>query len=238
MVNSNILTLPFTAAVVFFMIFTYSAEAIIFTNTLSIGDEETTKKYEDIKGGTSEKVASVYSFHQFLNINYEKAGELYRSSGPPGIINVIPSYSYDLEKGEAAVVISAMYSKYDSSYYDGVSWYNAKKSLSYAGYSIEILFDAEYDAYIHITTLDMTDNLMNLLNFLGKIPSFFGTLADLLTFNIKDRTEKNVFPAPVQFVILLFIIPLWILLIIGILPYIIRIVEAIGQLVDAVTPFT
>ena len=222
-------TLPFIAGIAVIMIFTYAAEGILLNDTMSIGSVEQNEKYENIRSfseGSDEQIGTAFSFNQYLNINYAEAKILYDLHGPMSGFVIIPSY--DLDEGKSALMIAVMWHEYDPMAMNGEVWYQIHKNDVYLGNTMEETCGQLYDEYVAAMNWTPLAGVDTLLNFLGSIPSYFGMAVDLLTFNIKGPEGTNVIPAPVQFIILVFMIPLWIILIIGILPYIIRIVEAIG----------
>jgi hypothetical protein len=229
------------------MVFSYVAEAAIFQDVLSIGTSEMNSKYESVTSITGEKIIGIYTFTSFLDINYAQAVALRERHGdslPIGwsgisddIANGLSSFigfdMYDMRRHGVLITNGASYWSFLSSdqpllYYPGANLKAWRSQVT-----------GEYDRYLRVNGYERTaegatqkisrDLLSSSLDFLGRIPSYFGMLTDMLTFNVKDHSGSNVFPGPVQFVILVFMVPLWILLIIGILPYIVRVVEAIGS---------
>lgn len=237
------------------MIFSYAAEGVIFSNALSIGTLEMNQKYEDILSSTGEKIGEVYSFSQFLEINYQYIKDRgFGSYIGPGDVSLKDGLDHwflsylSIGYGGRWVTINGQIYLQTTDYVSGADGYN--RLPEDAALTIDKkLVREHYADYLSQNGYEQTeggtgyqkrqdDIFTSALNFIGSIPSYFGTLADLLTFSVKDHSGANVFPGPVQFIILIFMVPLWILLIIGILPYIISIIEALGKLLDAFTPFT
>jgi hypothetical protein len=243
----SIFTLPFIAGVSFLMIFSYVAEASIFQDSLRIGTSEMNSKYESVTSITGEKIIGIYTFTSFLDINFAAAVALrsqYGDSLPVGWSGL----SDDIEKGLSRFISFDMYDmlRKGVNIVNGATYWSFLSSdqplLYYPGANLRAWrsqVTGEYDRYLRVNGYERTaegatqkisrDLLSSSLDFLGRIPSYFGLLTDFLTFNVKDHSGSNVFPGPVQFIILVFMVPLWIILLIGILPYIVRIIEAIGS---------
>jgi hypothetical protein len=69
------------------------------------------------------------------------------------------------------------------------------------------------------------------IDFLGKIPQSFGKFLEIVSFTIKDTYGSTIIPAPVVVVLNIFFIPMWIVLLVEILPVLAMIIGAIGSLI-------
>ena len=213
------------------MIFTYAAEGIIFLDNERLDSES-------VSSVTS--YASILSFNQFLEKNYDAAMKFIREGGS--------TYSYDLKIGTSFFIIDSMLNYYQVNHFLSVSaWYDSAPAVNAPPRMGKDRIMDQYEIYLSMNGYELKDGAVkkkatnfidDALMFFGKIGEAIGKFFELLTFSIKDHYGANIIPAPVMWVINIFFLPLWIILVIEALPIVVAIVHAIGALLDSVTPLT
>jgi hypothetical protein len=228
--------------VAFIMVFTYFAEGIMFATAGTEDDRFTEYSSRSFQGTTGDYL----TFNEWINIQYTIAYDEKYNNAQQDL------YNYWMQYGVAAWYPIHMMEGFSvpelNHFVDGVDWYENARIVQFTfdiTHSAKIAIKQDdYAYYLHQFGYDLTKDgelapyeagfLESAMNFLGQIPGYFGKFVDLLTFNIKDHYGDTIIPVEIRTVALIFFIPLWIVMVLGILPIIAWIIEAIGNLI----PFT
>jgi hypothetical protein len=211
-------------AIAFIMVFTYSAEAIVFGDTSEI-DKVTTET----------DFGSLMSKETYFNTMYTWSIAVFLNN-TKNYITHFPSDATTEQKRfyfTLSIIPNIFYN-----YKTGVDVYNALPLKTGGILSVQkSQMDELYTAYTLSKgynpdgTVRQQTVFQAALEFLGRIPEAFGKFIEILTFNIKNQDGDNAFPIEVVFVLNLFFIPMWIILSIELLPILAKIIEAIGALI-------
>jgi len=232
----NLFSTSLLFCIAFMMIFTYSAEFIIFSEANDPLEDRLLPKTP---------LDKTY----FLNDAYRVSrfyleGRTFFSSPlvlPKSMSRSYMDYIHLLEHlvNSRTVTLENLY----ITYLTGVEFYDALPiPIGYLGSGLTKQdIDSTYLTYLHENDYDLSGDgsltpiqknlLQQAYDFLKKIPESIGKFFELLTFTIKDKYGINIIPSPVSWVLSMFFIPLQILLFIEILPTLLRIIEAIGALI-------
>lgn len=228
--------------IAFIMIFTYTAESIVFFGLSddNYSYEANIRKYDNFFT-QSQKILSKEGF---LNNGYIVSKDQ--------VLNSTFWHVYHLPAGSSSYIIDFVgfigqyHDKNNNLFIDyktGTEMYN---SLPVDLALFQVLeksnFDSLYNSYLKTNGLEYDkttgglitfkkDLFSSAIDFLGKIPDMFAKIVDLFTFNIKSPSGVNAFPAEMTIILNIFFIPMWIVLSIEILPLIAKIIESIGSLI-------
>jgi len=215
--------------IAFIMIFTYTAEAIIFMDV----DSASSKELETATSGTFKQ--AYLSFIDWLNKNYAEQRQLYYEN--PVIQDVFGHESIHW------LLFGLQYSNHIfERFAKGTDWWNAdettdKQKLSIQTYYKRYLRDFGLDFEEDAGTLSpklkkyQQNFLEQAASFLAKIPEGIGRIWDMLSFNIKDSYGSEIIPGEARIFLNIFFVPMWIILLIEIVPLLAKVIEAIGQLI-------
>lgn len=197
------------------------------------------------------------SFDTFLQFNWEIAYERLEDGDPNG-----PAYQsmgwamhQDVQHHirQARNVNNDLFDEYSG----GPDWFQNDPYLRQGGLVIGALatqpaavIENAYEHYLrlHSLTIDNTTGLSTIRpiekNWLDEvidsalmIPEGIASMIDVATFNFKDKYGNEQIPNDVRAILAVIMAPLWIIMFIGILPYIIAAVDAFAKVLDAIIPF-
>lgn len=219
------ISLKLFGAVAFIMIFTYTATAIIYDDYSYIDS------YEDIDS-TYMQNDVILTFEQWLNKQYDYAYNIH--FGTISSMNYYSNIDYD----DDVVSLMLIYVEFNI-YNNGYDWFLHSPIIDDIviqtfPFTIENICNSHYEDYLDSFDVDSDDMGMidSIMAFLGSIPESFNTFLDIMTFNIPNINGN------VRMILNIFMIPLWLIMIIGIAPFVISAIEAIGRVLDAMTPLT
>jgi len=231
------------------MVFTYTAELVFFADASDLGMTPTQSKLPVSKQSWIDiQWDFAYDKQYSVNTYNTKYGDMPKIKDPDKSQNILDDCQYHVIFTECkSLLITYPYPDYGFKIYSFGSDGSRKDRMSlhltqelddgYAIYCRNLGYNPDGTVY----TKNMLESAMG---FLGQIPDGVGKFFSIATFNIKqeyqkvDPTtgnivtgEKEIIPAPVTVILNIFFIPMWIILVIEIIPALAKIIEAIGSLI-------
>jgi hypothetical protein len=200
----------------------------------------------------SEKFDAAISFETFIQCNWEISKDDLTNGGQGGAREQLYwAYHADVQyhMQRSRDVNPDVFKEYST----GIEWYRNEPYLregSVFGVSTQprAVIRRAYEDYLNDNGLFYSNIsgiteiekgwLDRVLDTAAMIPEGITNMIDVATFNFKDKYGNEEIPLEVRTAISLCMAPLWIIMFIGILPYLIEIVKAFAAVLDAITPFT
>jgi hypothetical protein len=233
--------------VAFVMVFTYFSAGIIFASPESTDSFSGVSQSVPVQEDVTVNNVSYYSLPLWCIINYQIARERWFGGGysqteqtykptkvvaSDDILNMITAVA-----GYSTIHDDGTYSvDFQNPDINGWNWYQTRvpaNAGSPSGFPFnKVTFNQYYQTYVDIRN----GGSGGVLGYLTKAGNGIRSFIDIITFNFKDKYGETTIPMEVRVVLAVFMTPLYFIMIIGALPLIALLIEALtaGSTITAV----